>query len=111
MASPALRIEVRLTRCRIAYKDVENDRRSRRRAALSSVGGCHTMYEFCDSGYVGFRNIDCGHARVTPGAVYDGANQLTPLVVQHELGSQQIRSLIAAASEVRPMTAAAVDTE
>ena len=53
--------------------------------------------------------VDRGHARIRPAAADDRQQQFAVLVVQHDVGSQQIRSAHVAAAKVRAVAGAARD--
>src|SRR5262249_4335916 len=79
------------------------------RSSLTASSSSDAVHELRDGRHVGFRDTHGRHTSVPSFSINDGANQFSVLIVQHELRSKKIRSLIAA--QIRTVAAATVDAE
>src|SRR5262245_22773290 len=111
MATTALRFEVRLTGLRIADEDVQLNGRSCGRTALTPARSGNTVDEFGNSRCIRFWDVDSGHARTSTAPGNDRADELTVLIVQHELRPKQVGFTIISSAKVRTMATATVNTE
>ena len=102
----------RLARIRIADKEVEDDRRARRRRTLTTRRVLDAVDVLGDGRHIRLRKSQCRHRGLSGrllAVAYEGIDELAVLIVQRNLRPEQVRPAGVAAAQVRAMAGAAVD--